>query len=549
MILLIVAAPALCAWTLGYILLRRQRVKPWHLALSSLAALGLVMLLQGLEGAFVGRVWIVQHLLLAALHTEPVAGLIGPGLLRMLPLDVPIGLLVAAGTYTPPEPTVSRKARNAPAEHARRMERTIRRESERDSDALGLYLAGELPAWQAGHLIVPPSGHLGLATLLIGAPGAGKSVCIHRLAYLAGRLHLHLVVIDAKGGHDGLALLVVANYLAGWYSTDPAGQAPRVGLFPQEPIDLWRGSPQAIVNRLVEAFDFSLQADYYRQAALLGLRLALSAPGPRVDSTRELVRRMDAGVLGSLWDDFPVEYAEVQGLRSELPGAHLRISNLAASLGASFDGAWSFEDVDLAVVTVPSMAAPSDADSAVRVLMADYSHFVMARKPPAQRSLVIVDEFSALQGGRRLAVNLLERARGAGAGIVLAGQSVASLGTVDERERLEAASAAQILFRTPMPGPVTLLAGTQAEMDVARTMRDDGSSAATYTERQHAKIDQDIVRSLPNGHAFVVSHGQQALTRIIRRQLPPAYLDLAATLVAGNRPGEVDHERREALEP
>ena len=77
---------------------------------------------------------------------------------------------------------------------------------------------------------------------LMSAPGAGKTKCIERLSFLAGRERRHLVVLDAKGGHDGLAQGVVAAYLAAWPDA-------RVRLFPQEPLDIWRGTPAAVVNR------------------------------------------------------------------------------------------------------------------------------------------------------------------------------------------------------------------------------------------------------------------------------------------------------------
>jgi hypothetical protein len=506
----VLAAPALLTWLAGAVLLRTTRVKSWQLVLPAVAALGLVFWVQGLHGALEHHLVLVEGLASAAFTQRPLQPSLAAGLLRMVPLGAPVGVLVAAGSYTPPEPSVSLAARRAPAKRTRTVERAIAREAARPSSALGYALDGDL--WRRGRWLVPPGGHLGLATLLAGMPGAGKSTAIHRLAYLAARERRHLVVIDAKGGHDGLAADVVANYLVGWPDA-------RVRCFPQEPIDLWRGSPQEIMNRLIEAWDFSLQADYYRQAALLGLRLALAAPDSPVTSTRELVRRMDVGTLGQLWDDFPVEYAEVQGLKAELPGAHLRVSNLAASLGPAFDGTWSYEDCDLAVITIPSLAAPSDADSAIRVLMADYSHFVMSRKPPGQPSLVIVDEFSALSGGRRLAINLLERARGAGAGVILAAQSADALGDPQEQARLEAASAAQILFRTPMPGPISALAGTEKGWDGAYRVEQGQVQSATYTERAHARVDQDLVRRLPNGHAYVISHGQQTLARIVRTDL------------------------------
>jgi hypothetical protein len=67
-------------------------------------------------------------------------------------------------------------------------------------------------------------------------------------------------------------------------------------------------------------------------------------------------------------------------------------------------------------------------------------------------SVLVLNEFSSTRGGRRLAIDLLERGRGVGTGVVLAGQSAVALGDEDERARLLAAASTQIVFRTPQRG-------------------------------------------------------------------------------------------------
>src|SRR4030095_9782795 len=54
--------------------------------------------------------------------------------------------------------------------------------------ALGIALHGDLPSWVQGRYVVPPAHLRGKAMALVGAPGAGKTVTLTRLAYLAGRL-------------------------------------------------------------------------------------------------------------------------------------------------------------------------------------------------------------------------------------------------------------------------------------------------------------------------------------------------------------------------
>jgi hypothetical protein len=196
-------------------------------------------------------------------------------------------------------------------------------------------LGGMVASWRIGDLIVPPDGQLGLAWQLIGAPGVGKTTAIERLAYLAGLEHRHLVVIDAKGGHDGLARGVVAAYLAAWPDA-------RIRLFPNERLDIWRGSPQEVCNRLVETWDWTAESSYWRESAMTALRLALGQPGPPCRSGAELVRRLDPAALERAWEHDP----EVLGLvRSMSRG---RTTNWPGS--TSGWGTWS-----------PAWPAPSTA--------------------------------------------------------------------------------------------------------------------------------------------------------------------------------------------
>ncbi|HEV8652523.1 MAG TPA: hypothetical protein VG276_24830 [Actinomycetes bacterium] len=226
---------------------------------------------------------------LAQQFGQPMLHLPAPGsfLWPQVPLAIPTGLLAAgmnrrpAGVVAPEfERAEQRRRQRAEQRTRRRAHRLADREAVRaDSDALGTSLGGDLATWQRGGLTVPPPGQLGLATILAGAPGAGKTKCIERLSFLAARERRHLVVLDAKGGHDGLARGVVAAYLAAWPDA-------RVRLFPQEPLDIWRGTPAAVVNRLVNVWDWSPESAYYREIATVALQLSGRPARPAVPVDR-----------------------------------------------------------------------------------------------------------------------------------------------------------------------------------------------------------------------------------------------------------------------
>jgi hypothetical protein len=531
----------LIAWAAGQAWLRRTGWRGWWLALPALAGGALVVVVEGGPGPAL-LLHFSGYLALLAQFGQPVIHLPMPGafLWPQVPLAVPLGLLAAsvnrrpAGVVAPEfERAEQRRRQRAEQRTHRRAQRLADREATRPhSDALGTSLGGDLMSWQQGGLIVPPPGQLGLATLLIGAPGAGKTVCIERLSFLAGRQRRHEVVLDAKGGHDALAQGVVAAYLAAWPEA-------RVRLFPQEPLDIWRGSPAAVVNRLVNVWDWSPESAYYREIATVALRLAVGQPGPPCRSTDELLARLDAGTLAQAWSKHRAETSLVRGLKDRLADVQLRVANLVAALGPAFDGDWSWEDCDLAVVTVPSMIASLDADACLRVLLSDVGHFTMDphRKPPGAPSLVVVDEFAAIHGGRRSMIDLLERGRGAGTGVVLAAQSSVALGDEDERARLLAAASAVIGFRSPQPAELAQLAGSERVAEAAWQTEDgDLTGRQTITMRARGRVDQDELRSAPTGVATIIAAGRKVRARIIRTTIAQDVRTRAVELVAGEPP-------------
>jgi hypothetical protein len=93
---------------------------------------------------------------------------------------------------------------------------------------------------------------------------------------------------------------------------------------------------------------------------MLGLRLALTQPGPPCGSMLELVRRLDPAALVSAWAGHPTEVSVIRGMerRERLSDIALRASNLAAALAGRWDGGWWLGDVELACLTVPRWTTP-----------------------------------------------------------------------------------------------------------------------------------------------------------------------------------------------
>lgn len=536
LVLALFSSPSLATWLAGSIVLRTTRVKSWHLVLPACAMLGLVFWVEGTAGALLGHLSLIESALLVATRGGRL-DLVG-GLARMVPLGVPVGALLAAATYTPdPAELAAQRADQPPRRPPRatqRLERLHERIETHPSTALGTFYGGDLLPWRQGDLVTLPRELFELATLLIGQPGVGKSVGAQRLGYLAARLGIQLLGLDGKGDFEfGTGL--VAGYLH-------ARPGATVAAFPRQPYNLWRGEPDHLVGRLMGVWTYTPEAEFYANAAELGLRLAFGAPNmPPVSSGVELVRRLDPGWLQKAWQGFRDEQRAVQDVKPKLSDVAIRVANLVAALGPAFDGAWSVDDVDVAVLSVPTVAKPRDGDAAIRVLLGDIAQYATSRKPTGRRSLLLFDEFSALEGGRRMAINQVERNRGFHVGVILSSQSLAALGTEEERDRLLSSANAVIAFRQPLADQVAQLAGTARSYDAALTYRDGELTSTTLTQRHHAKLEPGILRALPRGFAAVISEDRSLIVRIAKTRISPALLQHARELVypAGQTPAEL----------
>jgi hypothetical protein len=533
--LAVLAPPAVPAWLAAAAVLRFTRAARWHLAAAAGALAASSVAVGGPAAAlerhfWLGRVLATRWLSTGALGALP-SGLVWPGLARMVPLGVAAGMAAAvvnmttATTLEAPDPRRVERERRRELRQRARARRLAERAATADSSRhrpppLGVSLGGDLDTWRAGRYVILPAYAARLPRLVIGRPGAGKSVYLCREAFLAGLASRRLIVLDGKGEHS-FAAAIVAAYEAGCAAAGRPG--PSVHLFPAEPLNGWAGKPQAQVNRLLGIWSWSIEADYYRENCVLGLRLACGAPGPPVASMADLVNRLDPSALARLWPKGTPEASLVKTLTPQLGGVSMRVANLAAAAGGMLDGQRAIGEADLTVISLPTMAMQSDAESVFRVLMGDLAHWAAVRKDDRD-ALVVVDEFSALDGGRGQAIHLLERGRSAGVPVVLAAQSRTSLGDETETDRLIGAAAAVVLFASSAPDELVRLAGTVRGPELVHQL-DGGrlTGRASLTMRASARVDANRVRAMGPGEAVILAGGRAEGVRYIRARgrLPP----------------------------
>jgi hypothetical protein len=527
---------SIVAWLLGQaVILLQRRWHWWRFTLAALAWIAVVLLVVGPEQALRRHVFVPQHFWqYVALHFGfgPPGSRITVGqflwdlLATQVWLAVPVGLLAASLSVWNAEraaggaewsPFVRRRQRIDQRARDRRVARLVARPGSHKlaAPALGIALDGDLAGWRQGRYVVPPAQLRGKGMAVVGAPGAGKTVTLLRLAYLAGLLGRKVCFVDCKGTDPTLVPGLIAAYRLG-------NPTARVGCWPDTAMDMWRGNPAQVQSRLLAVEQFSEL--FYKRVASAGLRLALTAPDmPAVDGSDELLRRLDVDELAALWEGRPLQLKDIEAIGEHLAGTRLRYADFFAALAGAFDrGTWSYEDVDLAVLTVPTLLSKSEADAAMRVVLEDYGHYATGRKPrQGEDAVLMLDEFSALASGVDSAINLIERLRDVGVQVVVAAQSVEGLGDHRQAPRLLASCAGGVVVhQCPDPERLLALAGQVRvlehnwELDYYGPR---GFAKARMGERP--RIDPEAVRQAQPGEAWVIQAGHSIHLRVLP---PPA---------------------------
>jgi hypothetical protein len=218
-----------------------------------------------------------------------------------------------------------------------------------------------------------------------------------------------------------------------------------------------------------------------------------------------------------------------------MAGLRGRYSAFFRSLAGKADGYWGFEDVDLAVLTIPTIASRADADAAVRLVLEDLGHFATHRKArTGDDVLVVLDEFSAVQGGTEQAIHLAERLRDVGVPVVFGAQSPEGLG--DERQQwrlLHTIGGGLVLHQLPDPDRLIELAGTIRVPEQAWQLDPWGPAGqARVHMTDRPRVDPNQVRQLHPGEAFLVHGGRAVKLSVLQAPTPAQMQEEASALRA-----------------
>ena len=398
---------------------------------------------------------------------------------------------------------------------------------------LGVLRGGDLgEKWTDHGYVVPPVGSFP-AMGLLGESGSGKTVTAERMVQLWARAGRKVIFADFKGTDPELATRIVAAYKS-------ARPDAACAFWPAQPLDMWRGDPVEITNRMLCVQDFT--EPYYKGVAETAVRLAMKAPdvdntGPVRDS-ESFMARLDIDYLKRAYEGHPKApiVAKLAADPKALTGVVLRYDGFFSALAGRFDHGFSFEDCDLAVLSVATLAARSDAMAVARMVLTDFGAYCTSRKSRIGEDVTfIVDEFSAVTEAAPQVIDLAERVRDVGGQVVVSAQSYEGLGdTDDQRRRMVSAlvPGGLVVHRLSDPDEVLSAAGTVRAIEQSWTTDTLGTAGMGTAKIAHKmKIDPDAVRQARTGEAWVIQAGKAAHLQVIRSAIPDEVLDDAAALV------------------
>lgn len=354
---------------------------------------------------------------------------------------------------------------------------------------------------------------------LIGATGSGKTTTAARLIDTAVTYRWPVVVIDAKGGRLSRICADVARRhdvpMRAW-------QPDRPDTWTYNPCD---GSPGAVANRLVGAFEHGRDGQIYRnlsQALIPIVIQSLIETGQActLDTLRFSLDSAHLAGLARRLTDPTVKAELVSMLHDDL---HRRaLSGLVGRLRSLRLGAFgsalipSERTLDLAnclgtpgitYFGLPATAASEDVALVGRVLIQHVKQQVYDGLWSAQprSGLVVIDEFASLGDAVQLA-DLLLQAREAELAVVVCTQQLPR-----DPVLRKALLGAGILIAHQIGAPedadaVARSLGTRTASEVARTVQLGPAGPAVrrlLRPRDAFLVDPDALTRLPIGHAAI----------------------------------------------
>lgn len=437
-----------------------------------------------------------------------------------LPASIPLGLVLAAAIlgWKQRERTIDTNTAGQRASRTRKARTQARNrvaktpETIRGRAVLGPSIGGDLPPeWLArkpfgGEFVVINESNLGRHVVVIGQPGVGKTVTLMQLTHLGAKVYgWRVYFLDGKGDPQ-TQLEFTATMLNAGISEE------QIGAFPSEPFDGWRTSGTLdegfaqLLNRLLSVVKFT--EPYYEDAARAFVSQALVLEGGLPEDSSDFLERLECLIKSSAVEQ-----------RREAMGTLLRYQAFFDSFRGKLDGSWSFTDKRAAYVLLEGLEKGDEAPRLAAYLFECFKHFAARGKSAHDRVLLIVDEFPALHKHADVA-GLIERLRSFGCSVALTAQSYEGLG--HDKGRIISAARSVIVHGSPNAEEIVKLAGTHESYALTHQVdyQVGPTGLGSARSEQRFRVDPNLLGSLTEGEAFLISQRRAQLMRIGRRPIP-----------------------------
>ena len=401
------------------------------------------------------------------------------------------------------------------------------------AEPLGVFLGGDLYEWLCGGQLCLPFEEMWRHGTVVGEPGFGKTMTLLRLATIAARYGIQVILLDLKGSKKTAAQFVAAMWSIG---------VRRVAVYPQRAYDGWRGDAGALYNRLMAMIDPGTHP-YYRRVSAALVSLAVHAPCGPPRSSQEFLARLDERWLKYAYAGKAHWYAQriIKKLHEHISETSLTYDGFFGGVAGGLDGAFAYEDADAIYISLDGDALKEQAVNMARYLLEDAAHYAKHRKAPGVRALYIIDEFGTL--GISNVTALYEHMREAGLSMWASAQSYQGLGP--ERDSVLAASSIKVLHRCGDPGELVKFAGQREVPAFSQTFdgerdthplldesaRPPSRRTTVQMQRRYAVPVEDVQQLAP-GAVALITGGLHAWVQVYSVALPEDLLRMATALVS-----------------
>lgn len=360
-------------------------------------------------------------------------------------------------------------------------------------------------------------GVLNQHILLIGAPGSGKSEAIKKIvAEVLAKTDRDVFVVDGKGE------VAFTQHISEIFQHHRGVQVPHFHMGTHRQGDTYNGfmgSEEAIKQRLTAMFNVEQQmgdGEFYANINRAILNLVCLSPAGAPRSLEELDERLSLAWLKYCYRNDPSKSRAVSRYEPWFDGLRVRADSLIWDFHTylSKEG-FTLDDTMGAIFSLRTAAMGDTSRRFLNFLIEDFKDWVGKRQQ--RPALLVIDEFGQFENNSIIA--LIELARSANLGILLATQDLSTVQDRHVKERLLSSIQTKILMKTDTPEIIGELAGTYTTPHLTYQTDDvDLTGLGSIRLEEARKVDLNAVRRFPPGRAYLIRSGTGMVIQF--RQVP-----------------------------